>query len=108
MNTSVLDRNICHAFEAYGAVAFVAEDAFWRFRDSHESLCAERLADLAATSFTLTEIATRVCLPMLPADVRQEPEQAWRVRIELDQFMRERLHHADGMCICAQQERNGR
>lgn len=98
-NASILDRNIVYAFGAHGAAASVAEDAFWRFRNRHESLCAERLAELSLTCHTLTAIAIRVCLPMLPPT--NEPDAGWRVRIDLDDFIRERIHHGDEhFCIC--------
>lgn len=99
-NASILDRNICDAFEAYREAAPVIEDAFWRFRNAHDSFCAERLALLNGNAFALTVIAARVCLPMLPS---HDPANDWRVRIELDDFMRERLHHFAAACTCSKQ-----
>jgi len=93
VNASVLDRNICHAFGAYGD-AEVIIDAYWRFRNSHEPRCAERLAELGLVSFRLCAVAVARCWTDLPA------ADAWRVRIELDDFFRERLHHMETACLC--------
>lgn len=93
-NASILDRNIVHAFGAFDDIASVAEDAFWRFRNAHDSLCAEKLATLSATAFSLMAIAVTIS-PLI-----SDATEAWRVRIELDDFMRERIHHYDGACAC--------
>lgn len=98
-NASILERNITHGFEALGGLGAIVEDAFWRFRNAHEPLCAERMAYQMATHTALVDLSVRVCLPMLPGE--REQGEDWRVLIELNYFLRERLHHHDGSCSCA-------
>lgn len=98
-NASILEQNICHAFGALRN-AEIAEDAFWRFRNAHAPCCAERLAYLAAKHDALVAIALKVTLPMLPAVLPEEAGRDWRIRIELGDFVRERIHHYDRACTC--------
>lgn len=98
-NASIFERNICHAFEGLdGGFGAIAEESFWRFRNAHTPRCAERLAYLMADCAAAVWIAVRTVQPLLPDTGEREAQL--RIRIELDDFIRERIHHQEDACVC--------
>ena len=87
-NQSVLDRNIVHSFGASGLGSLI-EDAYWRFRNKHSEAESERRAWLFGKCAVLIGIACKSS-PLICDDAER-----WRVRIELDDFFRERIHHME-------------
>lgn len=84
-NASMLDSNIVTSFGA-SANPELIEDAYWRFRKNHGEVDAERRAWLFERCAAAVVIACRSS-PLIASDAER-----WRVRIELDDFMRERIH----------------
>ena len=88
-NQSILDRNIVHSFGAAGLGASLIEDAYWRFRNKYSEVEPERRAWLFGKCAALIEIACKSS-PLIGDDAER-----WSVRIELDDFFRERIHHME-------------
>lgn len=87
-NHSTLDANIEAAFSALSNAEIVT-DAYWRYRDAHAPLEAERRAYLFARADALLAIAVRRTRLAMSAVDRL------RVRIELSDFLCERVRYME-------------
>lgn len=88
-NASILDQNICDAF---GALAFseVVKDAYWRFRNRDGERLSERKAWLLANAISVVHAASKH-YTQFPSGER------WAAVANVNDFLIERLVHADGM-----------